>query len=81
MGVGGQYHAPAALTPTPPRQRDPVPTVQEAGWAPRPAGSGEIMNSNFKYITLEIQYETVREAKETVHDLNRPFHKKKNRQR
>jgi hypothetical protein len=30
MGVGGQRHALTAL----PRKRDPVPIVQEAGWAP-----------------------------------------------
>ena len=30
MGVGGQHHAPAAL----PSGKDPVPIVQEAGWAP-----------------------------------------------
>jgi hypothetical protein len=30
MGIGGQHHAPADL----PRERNPVPTVQEAGWAP-----------------------------------------------
>ena len=29
MGVGGQRHAPTALTPG----KDPVPIVQEAGWA------------------------------------------------
>ena len=29
-GVGGQHHAPAALPP----RKDPVPIVQEAGWAP-----------------------------------------------
>ena len=29
MWVGGQRHAPAALPP-----KDPVPIVQEAGWAP-----------------------------------------------
>jgi hypothetical protein len=29
MGVGGQRHAPAAFIPG----KDPVPTVQEAGWA------------------------------------------------
>jgi hypothetical protein len=33
MGVSGQRHAPAALYP---RERTPVPTVQEAGWAPEP---------------------------------------------
>ena len=32
MGVGGQHHAPAALPPG----KDPVPIVQEAGWAPGP---------------------------------------------
>jgi hypothetical protein len=32
MGIGGQRHAPAAL----PQERDPVPIVQEAGWAPGP---------------------------------------------
>jgi hypothetical protein len=29
MGVAGQRHAPAAFTPG----KDPVPNVQEAGWA------------------------------------------------
>ena len=32
MGVGGQPHAPAAST----ARKDPVPIVQEAGWAPEP---------------------------------------------
>ena len=32
MGVGGRRHAPAAFTPG----KDPVPIVQEAGWAPGP---------------------------------------------
>jgi hypothetical protein len=32
MGVCGQHHAPAAFTPG----KDPVPIVQEAGWAPEP---------------------------------------------
>jgi hypothetical protein len=36
MGVGGQRHAPAAFTPW----KDPVPIVQEAGWAPRPIWTG-----------------------------------------
>jgi len=30
MGVGGQHHASAALPPG----RDPVPIIQESGWAP-----------------------------------------------
>ena len=37
MGVGGQHHAPAALPPG----KDPVPIVQEAGWAPGPVWTGE----------------------------------------
>jgi len=35
MGVGG-HHAPAAFTPG----KDPVPIVQEAGWAPGPVWIG-----------------------------------------
>ena len=35
-GVGGQRHAPAAFTPG----KDPVPIVQEAGWAPGPVWTG-----------------------------------------
>jgi len=31
-GVDGQLHAPAAL----PRERDPLPIVREAAWAPWP---------------------------------------------
>ena len=34
-GVGGR-HAPATFTP----RRDPVPVVQEAGWAPGPVWIG-----------------------------------------
>jgi hypothetical protein len=36
MGVGGQRHAPAALPPG----NDPVPIVQETGWAPGPVWTG-----------------------------------------
>ena len=36
MEVGGQRHAPAAFTPG----KDPVPIVQEAGWAPGPVWTG-----------------------------------------
>jgi len=35
-GVGGQRHAPAVFTPG----KDPVPIVQEAGWAPGPVWIG-----------------------------------------
>jgi hypothetical protein len=34
--LGGQRHAPAALPP----ERDPVPIVQEAGWAPGQVWTG-----------------------------------------
>jgi hypothetical protein len=37
MGMGGQRHVPAASAP----ERDPVPTVQEAGWAPGPVWTGK----------------------------------------
>jgi hypothetical protein len=36
MGVGDQRHAPAAFT----FGKDPVPIVQEAGWAPGPVWIG-----------------------------------------
>ena len=32
MGVGGQRHTQAAFSP----EKDPVPILQEAGWAPGP---------------------------------------------
>ena len=36
MGMGGQPHAPAVST----RGKDPVPFVQEAGWASGPVWTG-----------------------------------------
>ena len=36
MGVGGQRHAPTALSPG----KDPVPILQEAGLAPGPVWTG-----------------------------------------
>ena len=35
-GVGGQRHAPAAFIP----RKEPVPILQEAGWAPGPVWIG-----------------------------------------
>jgi len=35
-GVSGQQHAPAALYP----RKDPVPILQEDGWAPGPVWTG-----------------------------------------
>jgi hypothetical protein len=40
MGVSGQRHAPAALLP-------PVPTVQEAGWAPEPVWTQRLEEKSF----------------------------------
>jgi hypothetical protein len=36
MGVGGQYQRPGRFTPG----KNPVPIVQEAGWAPGPVWTG-----------------------------------------
>ena len=36
MGLSGQRHALSAL----PRERDPAPILQEAGWAPGPMWTG-----------------------------------------
>ena len=36
MGVGGEPNAPAACTPG----KDPLPIVQETGWAPGPVWPG-----------------------------------------
>jgi hypothetical protein len=36
MGVFGQHHAPTAL----PQGNDPVPIVEEVGWAPGPVWTG-----------------------------------------
>ena len=36
MWVGGKRHVPVAV----PRERDPVPFVQEVGWDPRPVWTG-----------------------------------------
>jgi len=41
MGVGGKPHAPATSTP----EKDPVPVVQEAGWAPGPRLDGGKISS------------------------------------
>jgi hypothetical protein len=38
MGVRGQRHALASYPP--PHERDPVPTVWEAGWTPGPVWTG-----------------------------------------
>jgi hypothetical protein len=40
MEVVDRRHAPAALPPPPPPERNSVPIVQEAGWAPGPVWTG-----------------------------------------
>jgi hypothetical protein len=45
MGVSGQRHAPAALLP--PEKGPPVPTVQEAGWAPEPVWTQRLEEKSF----------------------------------
>jgi hypothetical protein len=44
MGVSGQRHAPAALSP--PGKGPPVPIVQEAGWAPEPDWTQRLEEKN-----------------------------------
>jgi hypothetical protein len=43
-GVSCQRHAPAALYP---RGKDPVPIVQEAGWAPEPVWTQMLEEKSF----------------------------------
>ena len=49
--MSGQHHAPAAFTPG----KDPVPIVQEAGWAPEPAwiGAGNLAPPGFDPRTFQ----------------------------
>jgi hypothetical protein len=49
--VSGQHHAPAAFTPG----KDPVPIVQEAGWAPEPVwiGAENLVPPGFDPPTLQ----------------------------
>jgi hypothetical protein len=48
MGVGSQRHAPAAL----PLEKDPVPMVSEAGWAPGPVWTPYPVLSSKMQVTL-----------------------------
>jgi hypothetical protein len=45
MGVSGQRYAPAALYP--PGKGPPVPTIQDAGWAPEPVWTQRIEEKSF----------------------------------
>jgi len=50
MGVSGQQHAPAALYPG----RDPVPIVQEAGWAQgRPGWAENLVPTGIRPRTVQ----------------------------
>jgi hypothetical protein len=44
MGVSGQRHAPAVLCPG---ERNPGPTVQEAGWTSEPVSTQRIEEKSF----------------------------------
>jgi hypothetical protein len=44
MGASGQSHAPAVLYP---REKAPVPIVQEAGWAPEPVCTQDVRGKIF----------------------------------
>jgi hypothetical protein len=57
MGVGGQRHASAAFTPG----KDPVPIVQEAGWAPRPVciGAENLAPTGIRYPALPARSESL----------------------
>ena len=65
MGVGGQPHAPAASTPG----KDPVPIVQEAGWASGPVWTGGKSRPHRErvYIRLHIVCEQNSLYKELLH--------------
>jgi hypothetical protein len=49
-GVSGQHHAPAALYP---RERTPVPIVQEAGWASEPVWTQRLEEKSFVCAGIE----------------------------
>jgi len=62
-GVGGQRHAPAAFIPG----KDPVPIIQEAGWAPGPVWIGA---ENF--VTTGIRSRTVQPVASRYTDWANP---------
>ena len=57
MGVGGQRHAPAAFTPG----KDPVPLVQEGGWAPGPVwiGAENLVHTGIRSPDLPARSESI----------------------
>ena len=62
--VGGQLHAPAALPP----KKDPVPVVQEAGWAPGPVWTGAENLAVIGIRSLDLQA-----LSESLYRLSYPF--------
>jgi len=63
MGVGGQRHAPAAL----PRERDLVPIVWEAGWAP-----GQVWTCAENLVTTGIRSQDRPTRSESLYRLHYP---------
>ena len=57
--MGGQRHAPVALPP-PQKKRAPVPTVQEAGWAPSPLWTGAENGKSLSPAGVQTQYSPAR---------------------
>ena len=66
MGVGGQAHAPTASTPG----KDPIPILQEAGWAPGPVWKGENL------VPTGIRSRTVQTVVQSLYRLSYPAHNK-----
>jgi hypothetical protein len=56
-GVGGQRYAPAAFT----LEKEPVPIVQEAGWAPGPVwiGAENLASTGIRYSDLPARSESL----------------------
>jgi hypothetical protein len=63
MRVGGQGHAPVALTPG----KDPVPILQEAGWAP-----GQVWISEENIALTGVRFPDFPIRSESLHRLRYP---------
>jgi len=63
MVVGGQRHAPAEFTPG----KDPLPIVQETGWAPEPVWIGAENLASTRIRSPDLPPRT-----ESLHQLRHP---------
>jgi hypothetical protein len=65
MGVGGQRHTPAAFIPG----KDPVPIVQEVGWAPGPVwiGAENLSPTGIRSPDLPARIESLYRLRYTAH--------------